>query len=108
MARQANPPKANDAPLTPRGQRTRNALIEAARKVFERDGYLNARITDIAEAAGVAHGTFYTYFVSKEEIFRAVIVALQDELMHARAKEPPQNSTESVYDAVVRANRRYL
>jgi AcrR family transcriptional regulator len=108
MAPQANATKAKDAQLTPRGQRTRNALVEAARTVFERDGYLNARITDIAEAAGVAHGTFYTYFVSKDEIFRAVIVALQDELMQTRANEPRQNGVESVYDGVLRANRRYL
>ena len=48
------------APPSPRGQRTRAALIVAARSVFERDGYLDARTTDIAEQANVASGTFYT------------------------------------------------
>lgn len=56
--------------MTQRGQRTRAGLLDAARTVFERDGFLEARVTDITESAGVAHGTFYTYFTSKEEIFR--------------------------------------
>ena len=49
------------------------ALVSAAREVFERDGFLEARITDIAAAAGVAAGSFYTYFMSKEDVFAAVI-----------------------------------
>jgi AcrR family transcriptional regulator len=48
--------------------------------VFERDGFLDARIADIAAEAGVATGTFYTYFDSKEEIFREVVDELIDEL----------------------------
>src|SRR4051794_2983245 len=62
-----------ERPLTPRGRRTRSALVSAARAVFERDGFVGARVTDIAAHAGVAHGTFYTYFDSKEAVFRDVI-----------------------------------
>jgi AcrR family transcriptional regulator len=58
--------------LTLRGQQTRDKLIAAAGAIFERDGFLEARITDIADHAAVAHGTFYTYFESKDAIFRAV------------------------------------
>ena len=68
------------APATARGQRTRAGLIHAAARVFERDGFLDARIADIAGEAGVATGTFYTYFDSKEEIFREVVDELIDEL----------------------------
>ncbi|MGH2927257.1 MAG: TetR family transcriptional regulator, partial [Solirubrobacteraceae bacterium] len=57
------------APVRARGVRTRAALIDAARRVFERDGYLEARVADIAAAAGVAHGSFYTYFDSKDDVF---------------------------------------
>ncbi|MBN9622078.1 MAG: helix-turn-helix transcriptional regulator [Actinobacteria bacterium] len=64
---------ARPAPRSPRGLRTRTALVEAARTVFERDGYLEARITDITKEAGVAAGSFYTYFDSKEEIFEAEV-----------------------------------
>jgi AcrR family transcriptional regulator len=55
-------------------------LVAAAAVVFERDGYLDARIADIAAQAGVAIGSFYTYFNSKEEIFREVADELIDEL----------------------------
>ncbi|MYS96131.1 TetR family transcriptional regulator [Streptomyces sp. SID5469] len=47
---------------TRRGVRTRDALVAAARRIFERDGYLEARIVDIAAEAGVAAGSFYTHF----------------------------------------------
>ncbi|HEX6394383.1 MAG TPA: TetR/AcrR family transcriptional regulator [Acidimicrobiales bacterium] len=68
------------APATARGQRTKAALVRAAARVFERDGFLDARIADIASEAGVATGTFYTYFDSKDEIFREVADVLIDEL----------------------------
>lgn len=68
------------APTTARGQRTRAALVHAAARVFERDGFLDARIADIAAEAGVATGSFYTYFDSKETIFREVVDELIDQL----------------------------
>ena len=66
--------------LTPRGRRTRAALVRAAADVFEQDGFVDARIADIAARAEVATGTFYTYFDSKEAIFREVADVLIDEL----------------------------
>jgi AcrR family transcriptional regulator len=66
-------------PLTPRGQATRAALIRSARYIFERDGFVEARITDITAAANAATGSFYSYFSSKEEIFEAVIDKVSDE-----------------------------
>ncbi len=99
---------ANGSSLTPRGQRTRAALIAAARVIFERDGFVSARITDISEEAGVAHGTFYTYFDSKEEIFRAVITALQQRLITERSAAPDRAPAETVWQVALRANRIYL
>jgi len=74
--------------LSPKARRTRKALAEAARTVFARDGFLDARITDIAGEAGVAHGTFYTYFESKEAIFREMVLGIQV-VMTARPESPP-------------------
>ncbi|MFF0148619.1 TetR family transcriptional regulator [Amycolatopsis sulphurea] len=71
-----------EPPLTVRGARTRARLVAAARTVFERDGFLNARLADITTEAGTASGSFYTYFSSKEEIFQAVLEELQDEMLH--------------------------
>ena len=66
--------------LTARGRRTRAAIVGAAAEVFERDGFIDARIADIAARAEVATGTFYTYFDSKEAVFREVADVLIDEL----------------------------
>jgi len=71
-----------ELPSTARGMRTRSALITAARKVFERAGYLDARLIDITTAAKCSAGTFYTYFSSKEEIFAAVLELAQEDMMH--------------------------
>jgi AcrR family transcriptional regulator len=61
------------APRTDRGRRTLRKLLEAAAKEFGVRGYHEAAITGITQSAGVALGTFYTYFDSKEEVFRAVV-----------------------------------
>jgi TetR/AcrR family fatty acid metabolism transcriptional regulator len=43
-------------------------IIEAAIRVFARNGYYNSRVSDIAREAGIASGTIYLYFRTKEEI----------------------------------------
>jgi AcrR family transcriptional regulator len=67
-------------PRSLRGAKTRERLVEAAKQVFEKDGFLEARISDIAQRAGTAHGSFYYYFDSKEEIFREVAAAVDEQL----------------------------
>lgn len=95
--------------LSDRGRRTREALIAAARRVFERDGFIEARITDIAEEAGAAHGTFYTYFDSKESALRAVILQLESELLGAGAAQyQGRRGGRDPVEALRAANRRYL
>lgn len=58
------------------------AILQAARKVFLQQGYINARMTDIAEEAGVAAGTLYRYFESKEMLAQALSEQLFDRLTH--------------------------
>src|SRR4051812_42786170 len=67
-------------PRSSKGARTRARLLTAAKEIFEENGFLEARISDIAERAGLSHGSFYTYFDSKEQIFREVAAAVDDEL----------------------------
>jgi TetR/AcrR family fatty acid metabolism transcriptional regulator len=43
-------------------------IIDAAVRVFARTGYYNSRVSDIAREAGIASGTIYLYFKTKEEI----------------------------------------
>jgi AcrR family transcriptional regulator len=74
-------------PRSARGIRTRDALIAAARVVFERDGYLDARMSDISLEAGVAAGSVYTYFDGKEEVFLAVADQVQEEMLHPHLRK---------------------
>ena len=98
----------SSAPLTARGARTRAALVKAARALFERQGYLDTNVGDIAKRARVAHGTFYTYFSSKEEIFAEVADELQQDLVHIAEGEPHLPSDATLSERIERANRGYL
>ena len=91
-------------PVRARGRRTRRRLIDAARRVFERDGYLEARVADIAAAAGVAHGSFYTYFDSKEHVFREMVAGVMDDFYAALEQREEGTAAERIRAA----NRRYL
>ncbi len=61
------------APRTARGRRTQRTLLDAAAEEFGERGFHEAGIARIAQRAGTAVGTFYTYFDSKEAIFRALV-----------------------------------
>jgi AcrR family transcriptional regulator len=69
-----------NGPRSRKGAQTRARLLEAAKEIFEENGFLDARISDISERAGLSHGSFYHYFDSKEEIFREVAAAVDEEL----------------------------
>jgi AcrR family transcriptional regulator len=60
-------------PKTRRGRATREKLLHAAEAEFGERGFAEASIASITQRAGVALGTFYVYFESKEEIFRALV-----------------------------------
>lgn len=93
-------------PQSKRGIRTKQALVVAAREVFERDGYLDARISDITRAAGVASGSFYTYFNDKEEIFAALVEMVQEEMLHPHVRE--RTGISDPVQLIDAANREYL
>lgn len=62
-------PRPIPMPRTRRGWRTREKLLDAAEEIFGTHGFHGTSIVDITRAAGVAMGTFYVYFPSKEAIF---------------------------------------
>ena len=72
---------------TARGAATQATLVRAAQEVFERDGFLDARIADITATARTATGSFYTYFTGKEEVFLAVVEALDAVGLHPPSLE---------------------
>jgi len=98
-------PDAAAGPRSSKGARTRLRLLEAAKTVFERDGFLNARISDIASAAGTSHGSFYHYFESKEQIFREVAAEQEVSLL---TSQPLHESAHDPVERIMRGNRSYL
>jgi len=97
-----------NAPLTARGMRTRAVLVKAAKALFEKQGYLDTNVGDIAARAKVAHGTFYTYFSSKEEIFAEVVDVLLADRDRIAAAEPPLPPEATLSERIERSNRGYL
>ncbi len=61
------------APRTARGERTLRKILDAARHEFGERGFSDSSIVGITQRAGVALGTFYTYFDSKEALFQALV-----------------------------------
>jgi AcrR family transcriptional regulator len=60
-------------PRTARGERTLRKILDAAREEFGERGFSESSIVGITQRAGVALGTFYTYFDSKESLFQALV-----------------------------------
>jgi AcrR family transcriptional regulator len=80
--------------------------MDAGRRVFERDGFLEAKITAIASEAGVAVGSFYTHFPTKDDLLAAIIEETTAIMLY------PTVGADSVRDdpiaTIERANRAYL
>ena len=68
-----------------RRERTRGALIDAARVLFAEQGYAGAGREEIVERAGVTRGAMYHHFNSKEALFQAVFEVVEQELCEAIA-----------------------
>jgi TetR/AcrR family fatty acid metabolism transcriptional regulator len=82
-------------PETARGTTKRERILRAAIEVFAQNGYFNAKVSEIAKAAGVADGTIYLYFDNKEHVLitifqehtRNYLQSLERELMPIRRFE---------------------
>lgn len=73
-------------PKTARGEATRQAILAAAEVVIGRQGYSEASIGAITREAGVAQGTFYIYFSSKDEVFSELVAEMGRMLRHVIAE----------------------
>jgi AcrR family transcriptional regulator len=89
-----------------RGERTRRSILDAARRVFERGGYFDVNVEDIVAEAGVARGSFYTYFPSKLEVFRELSTEVGAQI--DRAVSRTDNEKLDAVEALERSNRRYI
>ena len=95
-------------PRSAKGRRTRARLLTAGKAVFERDGFLQARITDIAAEAEVSHGSFYHYFDSKESLFREIAEEVEVRLVSMDDIPHQVGHDSGPVDRIRAANRSYL
>ena len=70
----------------------REAILRAAITVFAHNGYFNSKVADIAREAGVADGTVYLYFKSKEDILHSIFDRSVEEALDAARKQVKQVS----------------
>ena len=68
-----NTTSTSHVPRTERGRRTQRALLDAAAAEFGEKGFHESSVVSITTRAGVALGSFYTYFESKDALFRALV-----------------------------------
>lgn len=82
IQKDTRPPAASGdkTPKTARGRRTLRLLLDAAAEEFGEKGFHDASISQITQRAGVAIGSFYTYFDSKEEVFTALVRDLSSQV----------------------------
>jgi len=77
---QNSPASSGKAPRTARGERTLRKILDAAREEFGERGFSDSSIVGITRRAGVALGTFYTYFDSKEVLFQALVRDMSEQV----------------------------
>lgn len=96
-----------------KANRTRQRLLDAARSVFVKHGYLDTTVDLIVTEAGVARGSFYTYFESKTDVFRHLAGSIDEQVERdvvafdrPRGGDPLENLLISTrnYLAIVRQN----
>jgi len=85
-------------PKTKRGELTLKKICEAAEELFAQNGYYTTDISDITRKAGVATGTFYTYFPDKNSVFLHLMDdlgrKLRREIKQAKLEEAPNSFME--------------
>ena len=70
-------------PTTARGEATRKRILDAAETEFGENGFARTSVASIVNRAGVAQGTFYLYFPSKDDVLRELVRDMGRRLRHA-------------------------
>lgn len=73
-------------------EQTRQAIYEAARRLFEERGFQNVTVAEVARAANVSEVTVFNYFQTKEDLFYAGMRFFEDELLEAVRRRRPGES----------------
>lgn len=83
LAKEAKSQKSSNGLVTDK----RKAILRSAIKVFAQKGYFNSKVADIAKDAGIADGTVYLYFKSKDEILHSVFDRAMEEFIAEGKRE---------------------
>jgi AcrR family transcriptional regulator len=102
----ASPASEGKAPRTARGERTLRKILDAAVEEFGERGFSEGSIVGITQRARVALGTFYTYFDSKEAVFKALVNDMSAKVRDHVA--PALKSATDALDGEGRALESYL
>lgn len=94
-------------PVTPKGRKTRANILDAARRVVARHGYVAMRVGDVASKAGLSLGAFYRYFENKDDMFSHLISDIHEELFQA-SQASEYDIRSNPYAALREANYGYL
>lgn len=86
---------------------TRTALLDAAAQAFAEHGYHQASIDSVSQLAGVAKGTIYNYFSSKDDVLRALVQEACQLATDAATATPDQAPTETRLQAFIEGNLRW-
>ena len=90
-----------------RKAQSRGRILDAAREIFFRDGFMEANLDDVAKGAGVAKGTLYRYFENKAELYVAVL-ASNGEQFERKLRDAGSGDTIPAPDRIRRIARFYL
>jgi AcrR family transcriptional regulator len=88
---------AQERELRAQGKKTMRKLLDAAMVVLEKRGYHAARVDDIVKVARTSHGTFYLYFANKEDLFRALLMDVAEEVASLSDTLGPVGPDEAGY-----------
>ncbi|MBX7160504.1 MAG: TetR/AcrR family transcriptional regulator [Acidimicrobiia bacterium] len=90
----------------------RATILGAAKTVFARDGFHEATIADIAREAGIAYGSIYWYFDSKDELFRALMddqeAQLRDRLVAVMLSRQGDTDPEAIFRSAIGETLRFF
>jgi AcrR family transcriptional regulator len=88
---------AQERELRAQGKKTMRKLLDAGMTVLEKRGYHAARVDDIVKVARTSHGTFYLYFANKEDLFRALLADVAEEVSTLSETLGPVTADEAGY-----------
>jgi AcrR family transcriptional regulator len=108
----SEPAPSPSAPLTSRGESTRERILQSAAEVLAERGYAGATLNEFADRANTKAGSLYYYFESREDLIREIMTrGITETIDHVTAAVdslPPKATSQERLAAAISAHVRYL